>query len=365
MSLSIPSEVSDAIAKVRSDKSSDKADFCVATYDTDKSLKLVEVADTGVVGLAAALATVDDICYALLRVNFLYEKTGVVKTTNTKFMYVVMRPDNLPIKRKMKIGVYEGAVKKCFMPYHLDFEVSIAGEVTEEIVQSLISNVTSRADHQTDKRHSGSYHVAGKRMSHKTDKKSAAKAKMSYDIGKDTSKAPSKGAAIKLADEEGLKATIASVRADKDATNWCVFGYEGKDKIVEVAKGESEDVSDLLAAFGAGQVCYGLLRVTEKIDKTVAVKFVFIVWMPDDVHPMTKARSSTHKGAVAPLFRPYNVDFQISEKADLTKTMIMDKIGGLSGQRSHVTERRQSRRVEKFERKFLGGVSGETQSLTW
>jgi hypothetical protein len=32
--------------------------------------------------------------------------------------------------------------------------------------------------------------------------------------------------------------------------------------------------------------------------------------------------------------------------------------------RSHVTDRRQSKRIEKFERKFLGGVSGETQSLT-
>jgi hypothetical protein len=112
MSLSIPSEVSDAIAKVRSDK--DKADFCVATYDTDKSLKLVEVADTGVVGLAAALATVDDICYALLRVDFLYEKTGVVKTTNVRTSMHAMSWPELSSNRQLADPIF---LSQCIQQY--------------------------------------------------------------------------------------------------------------------------------------------------------------------------------------------------------------------------------------------------------
>mmetsp|Transcript_43939 Transcript_43939/g.70305 ORF Transcript_43939/g.70305 Transcript_43939/m.70305 type:complete len:273 (+) Transcript_43939:820-1638(+) len=107
-------------------------------------------------------------------------------------------------------------------------------------------------------------------------------------------------------------------------------------------------------------------RVSERIDKAQnidATKFCFVVWTPNNIPPMMKATISTHKGTVTPVFRPFHQDFNISEKDELSPEIAMEKISGVSGSRSHVTDRKAVQKEDTYERKFLGGVKNETQKL--
>ena len=147
-----------------------------------------------------------------------------------------------------------------------------------------------------------------------------------------------KGAAVRFVDEEAQKAAVAQVRNDDDVVDWCLFGYESKDTLRLVGKGEG-GCDALMAAVQDGEAMYGLFRVTEVVDKSTTVKFCFMVWQPEDVPVMRKALLSTHKGVVTTAFRPFHCDFFASVRGDLSGEIAMHHLSGLTGTRSHVSEK--------------------------
>jgi len=110
-------------------------------------------------------------------------------------------------------------------------------------------------------------------------------------------------------------------------------------------------------------MCFGLFRVVERIDKTTAVKFVFVSWQPDDVPVMARASQGTHRGGVLPVFRPFHIDFSVSKRDELDMAGVMDAIMKLSGTKSMVTDRTPTHKEDKYERKFLGGVKDDAIPL--
>jgi len=98
----------------------------------------------------------------------------------------------------------------------------------------------------------------------------------------------------------------------------------------------SGTVEDMTALFEPDNVNFGLLRVTEVIDKSVTTKFVYIKWQPESVPAMKKADVSTKKGKIDDLFRPFHVDFLISNKSEISTQIVMDKVSSASGSKSHV-----------------------------
>jgi hypothetical protein len=61
------------------------------------------------------------------------------------------------------------------------------------------------------------------------------------------------------------------------------------------------DASELTQNLNDSMVGYGLLRKTEQIDQTEAVKFVFIKFQGSSIPVMLKARLGTHQGVVTSL----------------------------------------------------------------
>jgi len=353
MSLKVAEEVVEAIKAVRSD--SDPSDFVVVGFDEDDSLKVLKCEEGGIEAMKEHLLE-DDVCYGLLRRKFLWEKAGNVSAETTKFIFLVWRPDGISLKRKMKIGTYDGQIKKLFASYHLDFDVNSQEEFTDEIVQEWLGRITQTADRTTTRKSIGMY-MGGAKLGWNNTKKKPGE--------KDAANLRSvKGADVKWEEggEEDLVEAIKEVREDKSSTTWALASYVSKDTLGFKAKGEG-DVSEMLSHCNDTTVSYGIFRVTEQYDKTSAVKFCFVVWTPPNVPPMQKAIIATHKGAVTPLFRPYHQDFNISEQDELTEELALDTIAGLTGTKSHVTDRKQEKKKSTYARKFLGGVSSETQQL--
>mmetsp|Transcript_15654 Transcript_15654/g.27406 ORF Transcript_15654/g.27406 Transcript_15654/m.27406 type:complete len:507 (+) Transcript_15654:278-1798(+) len=347
MSLIIPDELIEALATVRNDATPE--DFVVAGFDADDSLKVIDCGSDGIAGIKAVLPD-NDVAYALLRKKFSWEQLGQVRTETIKFIYIMWRPEVIPLRRKMKIGSYDGQIKRLFSSYHTDMEINEEDELSEEIVDEILKKITQTADRVTQRK-SATFIRGGNKIGwHKTSDMLKPDTQADFKLVK--------GANIKWAEgsDEELAAAIAEVRDDKSPIRWCLATYESKDTLAFNSKGEG-DVSEMLSHCVDTQVSYGLFRLQEQIDKTNATRFCFVIHTPENVPPMAKAIIATHKGTIAPLFRPYIEDFAISDPEELTEEIAMAKIASKTGTMSHVTERtKETKRRSLFARTFLGGV---------
>jgi len=52
----------------------------------------------------------------------------------------------------MKVGTFEGQVRKLFEQYHTDINAGNGGELTQEIVNTELENITGKANHTTHAR---------------------------------------------------------------------------------------------------------------------------------------------------------------------------------------------------------------------
>ena len=90
-----------------------------------------------------------DVAYALLRQNFTWESVGDVQADTVKFIFVYWFPDSgVPLMRKMKVGTHEGGIRQLFAQYHCDVNAGNLGEITPEIVNTMLENITGKANHQ-------------------------------------------------------------------------------------------------------------------------------------------------------------------------------------------------------------------------
>jgi len=102
-------------------------------------------------GSAEALAEFvpeNDIAYGIVRKEYTYDETkgAMGKANVTKFIRVVWRPESIPLKRKMKIGVLDGQIKKLMGATHSDLEASKKAELTDAAIVELIERITQKAD---------------------------------------------------------------------------------------------------------------------------------------------------------------------------------------------------------------------------
>jgi len=83
---------------------------------------------------------------------------------------------------------------------------------------------------------------------------------------------------------------------------------------------------------------YGLVRVTDKIDNSVTVKFVFIVWCGESVPFVQKAKMTTHKGSITKLIGQFHNDINVSNPSELSDDIVMRKVRDASGTSVHVKD---------------------------
>jgi len=83
---------------------------------------------------------------------------------------------------------------------------------------------------------------------------------------------------------------------------------------------------------------YGLVRVTDKIDQSVTVKFVFIIWCGEKVPFVQKGKMTTHKGSITNLMGQFHNDINCSNFNEISEEIIIGKVTDASGTSSRVKE---------------------------
>ena len=111
--------------------------------------------------------------------------------------------------------------------------------------------------------------------------------------------------------DPALNDAIVKVRSDASPETYCIFGYEGKSKIVLKSCAEG-NAFDAIGELDDAEVSYGLLRVGNTRDQeSKTVKFVFIVYVGPSVGGMARGRVGGHKGDIKEMIGQSHVDIQV------------------------------------------------------
>jgi len=129
------------------------------------------------------------------------------------------------------------------------------------------------------------------------------------------------------------------VRSNDNPHNWLLYTYSDSAKnILDFVGSGTGGVEELKTHLNDNKACYGLVRVTDKIDNSVTVKFVFIVWCGEKVPFVKKAQITTHKGSVSKIFGQYHNDIHASNLDEINEGIIMNKVSDASGTANKVKE---------------------------
>jgi hypothetical protein len=143
-----------------------------------------------------------------------------------------------------------------------------------------------------------------------------------------------------FSDEERSKSAFADVRSNDNPANWLLFTYsESAKNTLDYVGSGTGGVEELKSKLRDDKTSYGLVRVTDKIDNSVTVKFVLIVWVGEKVPFVKKAQVTTHKGSVTRLFGQYHNDIHANTLDEISESLIMGKVSDASGTAHHVKDK--------------------------
>jgi len=201
----------------------------------------------------------------------------------------------------------------------MEIEIDSPGELSSEMVKEKIQDTMGTKSRVTQKE-----------ATVRVDRHDKAR----EELKKGPAAAKDSGLAISLEDEVAFKKAIADVRSDSNPTNWMMAKYVDK-KMYLTGTGQG-DVTELVSHLKDDEISFGLLRVTDKIDNSTTVKFVFISWTGSQVKPQTKALVSANKGSIEALFEPQHVKFASSDVHEFTVHNILERVQAASGSKSRV-----------------------------
>ena len=248
----------------------------------------------------------DDVAYGLVRRSFIFEQAGGVKAETIKFVFISWFPPTVPLQRKMKVGPVDGAVKKAFHPFHDQIDASDKSELTEAILTTLLENLMGKRDN------------TGVEVVAKVEKKFFR----SFVGGMD-----GKTQSMEFVDEAAVMSAISSVRDDSCETEWIIVSFnmsEKKPRLELKCVGVGFDA--FKASLDEAAFNYGILRTSEVIDATTAIKFAYVRSHPEGTPFRMKGKLGLLAGAVAGVFSPYHGDAFIDDVGDLTQDNIADAV---------------------------------------
>lgn len=144
---------------------------------------------------------------------------------------------------------------------------------------------------------------------------------------------------LQFSNEAEAKKALSEVRSNSSPTNWCLFTYsEAKQNDLDLVATGTGDVEELKAHLDESKMAYGLVRVTDMIDNSVTVKFVFIIWCGEKVSFIKKAKMTTHKGSITILVGQFHTDLNCANTSEISHDIIMNKVRDASGTAVHVKE---------------------------
>lgn len=316
-----------AMSAFRSD--SDATNWLLVDYKNATTLQFVSSGSGGVAELAANMPADTKTCYyAAFRVTHKIDNSVTVKFGFIK----KLNPGMSPVL-KAKISTHRGFVVSKFRPFHFDFDLDATDDFSEEIVTARVQEVSmTKSISAVQGKATGS----GVPDSYRGNIVKGKQVKTKY---KRNDHVNTKSRGLKFEDRKAFEAGVADVRNDATDTTWFLAGYPKKNKL-NVAGSGTGGVEEMLSNVVPKQAYFGIVRVTDQIDKSTTVKFVFIKIQPDAMSPMVKASLTLIKGALDEVFAPFHVDFVISETSELDHDILMDKVGRASGTKNLVRTQR-------------------------
>jgi len=154
---------------------------------------------------------------------------------------------------------------------------------------------------------------------------------------------------VRFPDADAIIDAIAQVRNDRSEIDWVLTGYtdlkQTKDMHIGLIGSGSGGVEELKQHLTDDNIYYGIVRMTDQIDNSITVKFVFIHFMGDGLKPMARARVTTHKLTVSEVFRPYHVDTFASKADELSQELLENLVGATSFSKSNVIDNDRARKI--------------------
>jgi hypothetical protein len=329
--------VQTALKALRSAEKTGSA-FVVLGYSNPNTLTVLAEGEGGLNEASASFPD-DDCRYVLLKKE---HKVEISKTV--KFAFVDWTPVGMKPMRKATISTHKGQVKEIMKPFHVDLVASDKSELSDDLILEKIGMSSGTSSFVTDKKATSLPRKEDpKQASYTPPTGKAGFTPMSQRLsksGESEIKQPMKASVqqITFNDEASFKAALKAVRDDKQETNWVLGSYQGKNAVSFIGSG-SGGVSELVTKLEDENINFGVIRVSENIDKSKTTKFVYIYWVPEAVKIMKKAEASARKGAIDAIFAPYHVDLTIQTKDELSDQIIMDKVSSASGSKSHIVQK--------------------------
>jgi len=268
-------------------------------------------------------------------------------SVTVKFVLIVWVGEKVPFVKKAQVTTHKGSVRSLFGQYHNDVHANVLDEVSESIVISKVRDASGTAHHVKESSNTSSPSPATsqpqqqQQPQQQTQQPEKSSPMVRSGASSTASSAPRKEAAgaapkasssmVTFAGEDALRASIKSVRADNDPTDWMLMGYEGNTNALKLVATGQGDLDELITHLKDDQILYGLYRTTDTIDNTVAVKFVLIIWIGESVPIIRKARIATHKGDVTSFLGQYHVDVTCSNLSEINEDIVKDLVQRASG----------------------------------
>jgi len=329
----------DAIADVRNNDT--PTDWVLFTY-SDKAKNTLDLTGKGVGGLSALKEHLDvaKMSYGLVRVTDKINNSATIK-----FPSMCRCAEKVPFVQKAKMTTHKGSITSLIGQYHNDINASLLEEIDENVIKSKVSDASGTAVHVKE---SSLSPPPSSSSSSTTTTTTTTTGSSGYKRGggaaptsNPTTKQPGVPQAatiVQFIDEDAIKAALKKVRADNDETDWALIGYEGtgnSNKLKLIATG-ADGLDELISHLTEDQVLYALYRTTDNIDNTVAVKFVFVIWVGEKVAVTRKARITTHKGEITAFIGQYHVDLNCSNLNEINDDIVRDLVQRAGGTAVHV-----------------------------
>lgn len=295
-----------------------QTDWLLAGH-VDNNPDSVRLAGSGSGGYEEMSASFDEtaVMYGLLRVQ---QKIDL--STTTKFVYIYYIGEKVPALQRGKIGTSHSAVKTALSPFHVDFEITNASELSTESIANKVAETSGVVNKTKEVSHSVT-------DSHSSHKKSA----FGFQ-----GNAPESRSSAGLTIDQTILDAIADVRNDKTETNWALASYHGNDvkKPLELVATGNGGVDELSSHLNPEMIGYGLIRVVDIIEGIKTVKFVFIIHIGSSIPITKKAVVATHKGGVVDGFGSIHLTVEISGSHEISDESLLAKVQEASGSKSKV-----------------------------
>jgi len=309
--------------------------WAVITYErSDSALLVVQAAGEGEEGnVAECVSHLNDnnVAYCIIR------KTEQIDNSLTaKFIYIRWIGNGIPRMQKAKLGTHAGDIYNLFAPCHTSLDSPDLHEITDENIMKQIMIASGSYKHVLE-----GHPVPVQQPQHRPQTAPKPTSGRTSNLPRETD---THGGAVKTIervveyhDEEGVKQAIQEVRNDNNDSDWVLVTYDApQSKTLKLAGIGSGGLQEMKSYLTDDVVMYGLLRVIERIDDSVTVKFVYVDWRGEQIHRMQRAKLATHSGAVRAMFHPFHLDIQPTQEDELTETIIEKKIKAVSGTAVHV-----------------------------